>query len=353
MKPIVVVGGGVAGLAACWWLRARRIPHLMIHAAAAPGGRFGTIRSADWTADPWTPFVLKSDRTIFAIAREFGLDTELATIQDAILTMSDSGPQRSAPGDYRQARVCLRNGMDTLFAEAAKELEIHGNVTVDGVRWSDGAFVLRDAATGHSVRHPVSRRTIGAGGVVLAVDGPSALRIARNSALLEPAVDQLAAIEYAPEVVALFKVPRMDPGFYALERHASPDLKWIGFEERKVPSRVGTEWSLMVVHAGETMSAELLDAEEGAVLERLFDAARKRVPDLPLGWNEAKLVRSGRSRARNPCGDLQDDRMTNPAGAPVALAGDFIEGDRAEDAARSGARAAALVVQRTKTGGVA
>ncbi len=349
MKPIAIIGGGIAGLAAGWWLREKRVPFILVEAGPSLGGRFETIRSTDWTADPSIPYLRKSDRTIIAVAREFGLETQLVTVQDAILHMTDEGLKPPTPRDYNEARVCLRDGMDTLFQAAAREMDVHTNIAVEAIRWTGNAFQFRDSRTGRSIRHPVSGHLIEAPAVVLAVSGESASQIVRKSALLAPVAKAVDEVEYKPNLVGLFKVPRMDPGFYAIERNPSPDLQWIGFEERKVPSRTKPEWSLVVARAGESMSRDLMDSTESEALEQIYGATRKHVTDLPLRWNEARLVRYRSSRPLNPMVDPGTRTITDPPGLPLAIAGDYVSGKRAEDAAKSGVRAAALVVERLQT----
>jgi len=128
-------------------------------------------------------------------------------------------------------------------------------------------------------------------------------------------------------------------------------LAWAAFEENKSPRRVSPEYSLLVAHASSAFSDELMTMGDGDALAALYSKVRQAIPVLPeqpisqtyKRWHVAQLESA-------PLGSPQQQGFengrwpVNPPYAPIALAGDYLKGARAEHAAESGFEAADLLL---------
>jgi oxygen-dependent protoporphyrinogen oxidase len=77
---IVIVGGGMAGLAAAWECHRRGLTATVLEADARPGGVGRTIRAGDLVLDGGADAFLASKPGALTVSRELGLETELVTM---------------------------------------------------------------------------------------------------------------------------------------------------------------------------------------------------------------------------------------------------------------------------------
>lgn len=346
-RPIVILGGGVAGLAAAETLRAAGVSFLLVDGAPRLGGRWATD---DLGADIGCPAFSRRDATLMALVRRVGLDSEVVTIQAPVLRRRADGILESTPHSFDAARVTLRRGMGNLAA--AWERELVGELVatpVSAIRWLDDArcFILRHAITGESVRHPLTRERIEARGVVIATDAAAARLIAENSRPLAPLVPALQRVRTGRAVVGSFRVPRVEARWAMLECEPGGDIDWFSLEDRKAPTRVAEGESLLVARASWRL-AEELHHPTPATIARLYAACRDRLPELPLHPLDARLhVWTSAWPLDDSFVDVPDAGLpTDPPGLAVALAGDYTAGPTAELAAQSGVRAARQVLAR-------
>lgn len=347
MKPILIIGGGVAGLAAAEELRRLRVPFLLVDGASHLGGRWAT---SDLGADIGCPYFNHRDATLMSLIRRVGMDAEVLSLQSPVMKRRSDGSLHSTPTSHDANRVTLRRGMASLAVAWERELvDELVSTPVSAVRWldDDRCFILRHADTGQSVRHPMTHQRIEARGVIVATPAPAALLMAENSRCLAPIVPSLAAIRTARCVVGVFRVPHVEGRWYALECEPGGDIDWLAFEERKVPTRAAAGESVLVVRASWKLAEQLAQLTADAP-QMLFEACRSIVPELPATPIEARV------QTWNSAWPLEGSYLTvpetgiatEPDGLALAIAGDYTVGPTAELAAQSGTRAARQVLAR-------
>lgn len=355
MKPIAIVGGGIAALGAAHVLRRADVPFLIIEATDQLGGRLTSIHGEGWVADPGCPFFHRGDSALLRLMREVRLETSIVALQDTVVRLAEDGTIDRRPEGFARHRVTLPRGMDHFFDAWLRMVNVLFGTPVGALRWDEGdrCFQMRDDHTGHAVRHPIKDRVIEASGVILAVPGTVAAAIARASRFCRPLEPYLDRIVYTPRFVGIYRVPRMDPGFCALRGTATSAFEWIGFEERKHPGRVAGPWSVMTAWSAKHLTTSTHTSQDSEALAALYRACRDVLPDLPEQPAEQRLMRWAHAHPAH--GSIlhigEAGVPTDPPGLPFALAGDYTMGDEAEAAAESGMRAAHQVLARLRLKG--
>lgn len=351
--PVAIVGSGIAGLSAAWTLLNEEIPAVVFERGEDAGGRLRSRRGDGWIADHGTPFFNKNDETITGLVRETGLEVNRVSVQGGIHRLHADGTIECPPdGGVDTNRMCIDRGFSHLTSHLVSRLKVRYNVGVGAIRWDNSeevfwwekgsCFWLQDEH-GDPVRDEITREVFQASGVILATQGTVAREIAHRSKSLQEVAPLLADVSYSASFTGIFKVPRVHTNFYALEGVGDCRLSWLAFEDRKAPERARPEHSILVVHASPSFSGELMVRSEDRALRDLYDTARSVVPALaaqPI-TSSAKVWKSARATSK-PIG--RQRLHVNPDTAPFALAGDYILGPDAEDAARSGVEAAKAII---------
>ena len=351
--PIVIIGGGLAGLAAAVDLQEMGIPHLVLERFSRPGGRFNSREGDGWFADHGTQYIRRTDEALTHLIRHVGLDNQRVTIQGPVHKLIGNSQVVIPPGGgYDADRVCLVDGFGSLTNAIAGSVKVRYNTPVGAIRWDndtkvfwwqkEGQVFWFEDEEGEPIRDETTRDVLVASGVILATTPTVARRIAQNSPSIAGIAPALEQVQHTTCFTGMYRLPRADSSFYALQGDADSALAWLAFEELKGPGRVPPDQSLLVVQAGERFSHELLRLNDSHALAALYVAVRQilfDLPELPLTqtckrWNMA-LISSPLAGA--PAGGRW---ATNPPHAPFALAGDYVLGNRAEHAAQSGVAAA-------------
>lgn len=357
--PIAIVGGGIAGLAAAHTLREMDIPFFILERFPQPGGRLNSRTGDGWIADHGTRYVHLKDETILGLMRAVGFERRRVAIQGPIYRLTAEG-RVDIPDDggVDAGRLCIDTGFATLSRELAADLgNFRGGSPVSAIRWDnnrkvfwweEGSCFWFEDEVGNPLRDPVTREITKASGVILATTATAATRIAMKSASLDGLVPLLSSVQYTSTYVGIFRVPRLHTPFFALEGEAGSRISWLAFEERKAPERAEPQHSILVVHGNPLWSESLLSLPEADALKHVYAEARVAVPQLPESpmtqtykrWQVANLD----SEPLGFPGVEEEGRWkTRPRTLPFSLAGDYVLGPRAEDAARSGVLAAQLV----------
>lgn len=360
--PVVVIGAGIAGLAAAHILAKHGIPHLVLERFSRPGGRVNSRTGEGWIADHGTRFILRSDEILGNLIRQVGMEDHRVSIQGGVhLLKADRSIEVPRNGGVDLNRLCLDTGFAEMTRRLANQVEVRFQTAVSAIRWDndrksfwwekEGQVFWFEDDNGLPLRHQESRELILASGVILATTPTAATVIARNSRSLEKVVPLLNSIQYSSTFTGIFKLPRVRAPFYALEGEPGANIAWMSFEEAKAPERVDPGYSLLLVDAAPRWSHDLMSLPETDALSVLYNEARRVLPDLPEVPVSRTYKRWNVSRPETePLGIPRIDGQlrwpTNPDTAPFALAGDYILGPRAEDAARSGMIAAEMVIEQ-------
>lgn len=358
--PIAIIGGGIAGLAAAHRLREKDIPFFILERFPQPGGRLNSRTGDGWIADHGARYVHLKDETILTLMRSLGFERRRVAIQGPVYRLTAEG-RIDIPDDggVDAGRLCIDTGFATMNRELAEELgNFRGGSAVGAIRWDNNrkvfwweegsCFWFEDEA-GNPLRDPVTREVTKASGVILATTATAATRIAMKSASLDGLVPLLSSVAYNSTYVGIFRIPRLQTPFFALEGEPGSRISWLSFEERKAPERADPNFSILVVHANPVWSESLMGLPEADALRHIYEEARRCLPQLPESpltqtykrWQVANLETEP---IGFPGAEEGGRWKTKPRSLPFSLAGDYVLGPRAEDAARSGVLAAEMVL---------
>src|ERR1700744_4539690 len=73
MKPVAIIGAGITGLTAAFYLRQRNIPVVLYEASARPGGIIQSLRKDGFLAEYGPHNILETSPKIAQIIRDAGL----------------------------------------------------------------------------------------------------------------------------------------------------------------------------------------------------------------------------------------------------------------------------------------
>ena len=116
MAGVVVVGGGIAGLACAWRLQGAGHDVEVLECEAQPGGRMRSERRAGYTLDRGAQFIASGYRNLHALLRELGLDHRVHAIAGAKNAVLRDGVLH--PGDYDALGAFLRSRLLSARAKA-------------------------------------------------------------------------------------------------------------------------------------------------------------------------------------------------------------------------------------------
>lgn len=345
--PIVIIGSGIAGLTAAWTLQKSSYPVLVLERAAQSGGRFSSLKRDGYTGDWFVRSFDRSDHVLAQMIRAVGLEERRVSIQGALGSFNSTGvisPLSAASFDT--TRVALDRGAQALTDQLTLAVPVLQHLAVEAIRWDDErrAFWFEGAMREPLMRSD-TRQLIAASGLVIATGPEAAAQLCERSPSLEAWMPILSRAKMNPLYSGLFAAKAMRTDFYGIEGPADARITWIGFENCKAPERAPAGMSLIAIHAGASLSADLRSADSDVALKTLYSEARRVLPDLPKDflwaqgryWNAAVLA-SGALQI--PGNEVKRRHLTNPPGLSVSFAGDYLAGNTPELAARSGFEAA-------------
>lgn len=311
---VVVVGGGISGLACAQYLAGAGLPVWVVDKGRRPGGRAATRRFGASSFDHGAQYFTVRDSR-FRVWVETRVQEGGIRRWDGRVGRLRSG--RLDPGDGSSERFVGVPGMDALGGQLAAGLEVRSSTRVSSlepwkygwrVRCEDGEVLEADVA-------------------VLAMPAPQALPLVpEGSALEEPMV----AVRFSPcwAVLVEFegRLPlELDGAFVA----DSP-LSWIARESSKPGRERSERW---VLHGTSSWSAEHLGADGPTVTRLLLRALRDSTGATLPPIRSVEAHRWGYARAEMP---LQVDCLYSSSEG-LGACGDWCRGDRVEDAFLSGA----------------
>lgn len=352
-KPMIVVGSGLAGIAAAHALARAGRPALLVDAGDRPGGELQGLRGEGWLSDTAAPYFRQADRTLFRLAVQLGLETDIVALQGAVVTTPPNESPERGKRDYAMGRVVFREGFQRLASASEREFAFQGGATVGALKWDAlrRRFLLRDQTSGRVLRNPQSQREVIGAGLVLAVSPASARLIVASTGILEPLLPYFRRMTVERGMAATFVLPKWQAGWSVWEIEGDDDLlRWAALEDAKCVGRAPEGKSLLTVRLTAAAAGELWPLPEGQALDTLFGRLRHRMPGLPDVFGEARLQLIEDDRPSPGCSLRVPPQgvPTEPPGIPFGLAGNAVGEGTLESAAASGLAAARSVMERVQ-----
>ena len=302
---VVVVGAGLAGLAAARMLNESGHDVIVLEKSRATGGRCATRRIGDAVFDHGAQFfTARSD--------EFSELVEL---------WRDAGVAREwcrgfGTGDGH-ARYCGNGGMTTIAKHLAAGLD---------VRYNSLAFDIRSERGGWSVMLDDASRLV-ADAVVVTCPIPQAVALLVHSELEVP--DAIRTIDYDKTIAALIAVEGTtnvpEPGGV---QYGDEVFSFVADNQRKGISKNGA----LTLHANPEFSEQHWWNDADVTHRLLLEHARRWVGDAKILDHQPKRWRMATPRSTWPEQCWSQQR--------IVLAGDAFAGPRVEGAVLSGRAAA-------------
>jgi len=306
---VVVIGSGVAGLAAARRLAEGGHEVSVLDQGRRPGGRLAT-RDLPGGA-------VADHGAQFFTARSPPWKTE---VDRWLLDGSVLEWCRGFTGDDGHPRYVAAGGMSRLAAGMASGLDVRQSVRVDRVTPSSARWVV-----GWSARHGGSAGSIEADAVVLSTPVPQAARLLAGNADLprltyKPTICLVAALDRPPSIPA--------PGGAQLEGH--PTWSWVADNVAKGASTLPA----VTFHTRSDVAAERFEDNSVPLRTDLIAAARPWLGSAEILHAEVHRWRYATPETPHP------ERCLVAGGGRILLAGDAFGGPRVEGAFLSGLAAA-------------
>lgn len=318
---ILIVGAGLAGLMAGWWLREHGRTPLILEAAPQVGGRMRTVALGSGQADIGAQFFTARTAVFQKIVAEW-------LAEGLVFEWSQGWWDGSAEGVAGDGfpRYAAVDGMTTVMEYLAQPLDVQTNtaalsVTAAGEGWQVAAG---DGRLYHSRA------------LILTPPVPQSLALLDAGNVSLTAVDRAALerIQYAPSITGLVWVEGgvnlPEPG--ALQRPLHP-ISWIADNQRK---GISPKAALITMHVNPRHSQLWQAAPDGEVRGLLREELRPYLaPDARI--RQMKIYRWPYAL---PIA-LHPERTLLAANLPpLVFAGDAFNGPRVEGAVLSGLAAA-------------
>lgn len=348
---IAVIGSGMSGLSAAWWLRRCGHHVLMFESNYKPGGRISTRRKAGLVVDHGERFFRRSDPVVRELIMDVGLNGELRPIERPIYHLDAEG--RRVEKNRQQAidlnRVVFPDGMLTLPVYLRRQLGGFNSLRVTRLEWDleEGAFFVH---TDPPIRRDVTR----ADAAIVACPARDALELTQSlhERLQPDFLERVGRIEYHRcfVLIAALRHFEMQEDFYGLEVGGALDstIEWLSFEDRKCPGREHEIFSTLVAHATAEASMKYWKMDDEKAVRGLYDQCRRFVPELPEHYHWARCKRWEKAQMRDPEAIVPVTEQTSTLDPefPLEFCGDYRAGDGIENAARSGREAAESLLKR-------
>ncbi len=305
---VIVVGAGLAGLAAAGAIAGRGHTVTVFDKGRGPGGRMATRRIGAATLDHGAQFFTARSEELAALVRTWS--------QDGLVTTWCHG-FGDEPDGY--PRYAVRGGMNALAKHLAHGLDVRCASMVFAVRRTTGAFTVQlDDASMYACD-----------AVVMACPVPQAYSLLVSADVRMP--EALLRTDYDRTLALLAVLDRPgavpEPGGV----QGAPGFTFIADNQRKGVSAVPA----LTLHADPAWSEAHWDSDRDETHSELRAAAAPWIGAATIVDSQVKRWRFATPRSiwPEPCWRPED-------GLPAAIAGDAFAGPRVEGAILSGMAAA-------------
>ncbi len=338
MAQVIVVGAGMAGCLAALELRTAGHRVVVLDKGFAPGGRLAARTIGAATFDVGAQFLTARSPAFTSL-----VDTWMD--EGIVRTWFHGSPDRDAPSDPDgHPRFRGVPTMRRIVEHLTTDLDVRLGSIVTAVTPHQGRWRVDLTArpVGSSSRPPAQPTndpsTLDADAVLLTSPLPQArdLLEAGGARLSAEVADRLSAATYDPCLTALAipAGPTELPPRGAVRLDGGP-LAWISDHQHSGASATPA----VTVHAAADYSRDRFSGTQETIARELMASARHH-----LG-TDAEVVHLHRWRFAAPTAVLGDEPMIDHVdGAPIALAGDALQGGRVEGAALSGLESAAALL---------
>jgi hypothetical protein len=314
---VIIVGAGMAGLAAAAELGKRNVTSIVLDKGRAPGGRMATRRIQDASFD-------HGAQHFSARSEEFRRQTA-DWIERGLVRRWFSSKSRTMAGQPVEPRHIGTAGMRRIPEYVASDLRVETSVTVERIEYAVGgvAAVSSEGEAWH------------ASGVIVTPPAPQALQLLRRSALRMSATveNMLAATEYDACLAVMARLDGtagLPDGHVAL---SSGPIAWMADNQHKGISAVPA----VTIHSAPEYADRNLDTDPAVWVAALVESAQ---PHLAGSIVDAT---GHRWRYSQPRTTFDNGAVAVGEQAPLILAGELFAGARVEGAFRSGLAAAELM----------
>jgi predicted NAD/FAD-dependent oxidoreductase len=324
----IVVGGGIAGLAAARTLGAAGVPVTVLEAEEAVGGRMTTRTFSGGVFDVGAQFFTVKDERFAAFVNDW---VRRGVVRDWFHSHLIQGGEATPDGHPRYMGAA---GMRTLAEDLAEEAEV-------AVRTGSRVMAADRTKGGYRVTLESGEELEGEA-LVIALPAPQALALLEAGPMDVPEVfeEEIGCVEYSPciTVLATLEGPSGLTEWGGL-RIEGEYIDWIADNQRK---GISPDAVAITIQAMPGFSRERWQWEDERLAEVLLDNARRLLVADPASWLvhrwELGKPRSVASREFIPC--REDPRCV--------LAGDSYKGYRVEGAVISGYEAARHLLDELK-----
>lgn len=329
---VVIIGAGIAGLAAAQALTGAGRSALLLDKGRRPGGRCATRTLGDATMDTGAQFfTVRSEEFARQVSRWRGEGCPIRVwahgfAQAPRITAGPASAHSTVDGHPRHS---VEGGMNRLAAHLARDLDIRCGTRAMAIRPDTAGWLVEVQGS-----PPLHARA-----VVLTPPLPQAIALLASGEVALAAGDErrLRAQSYQPcltLMVALDEAPALPPPGGV--QFAGGEVGWLGDNQAKGTSTAPSltvhasgAWSeVRYDQAREQISADLLD------LVRPWLGAARPISAAPFRWRYAQPLTPLDEGAIEVCHEP----------GPLLLAGDALAGGKIEGAFTSGSAAAARLL---------
>lgn len=336
IRSAAVIGAGMAGLRAARGLVDAGFRVRVFEKARGPGGRLPTRRAEAGHFDHGAQYFTARHPLFREQVDDWCARGVAEAWQPRVVKLVAGELANAAPEEQASPRYVGAPRMSAIGRDLAAGLEVELGTRVASVAHDAESWrITLEAADGVAAQAP---RDEAFGALVVATPPEQALPFVVHSPSIEQAV-RSARVWPCQAVLVAFDEP-LELGFDAAFVSASP-LGWIARNSSKPGRPEGECWVLHATPEWSEANIEADPAEVAALLSASFGEALGRSLPRP-SYQAAHRWRYARVREALPPQAHWD------AGPRLGICGDWVGGDRVEDAYLSGARLADAIVAGTR-----